>query len=169
MTAAVTRHPATARAVAGCAAAGACLLVLTPGQPAVAAVTVGAATVAAAAVAVGWRWLGSAATLLVTAALLLAGATAPDLVGPGRLTAASALLLVFVSGLDTAPGPRRTVRRDTLTTAPLPRRVGLPAVGVAAAACVGLVARQPATASAWLVLVGLVAAVAALLVSTRGH
>ncbi|HSR22878.1 MAG TPA: hypothetical protein VLW53_04960 [Candidatus Eisenbacteria bacterium] len=151
-------------AVAGVAA---CALSLVPGRPAVVAVGVVAAVAVVAAAVLGRRWLGLAATLLATGAVLLAAATGASDIGAAQLVVTSALLLAFVTGLDTTRPAPRAVRADTITTAGLGRRAAVPAVALAASAAVAVIAERPVEPSVWLVLLGLAAGVGALLAATR--
>lgn len=151
-------------AIAGVAACG---LTLVPGRPAVVAVGVIAAAAVVAAAVLGRRWLGLAATLLATGAVLLAAAAGASDIGAVDLVVTSALLLAFVTGLDaTRPAPR-PVRADTIATAAAGRRAAVPAVALAAAVAVAVIAERPVEPSVWLVLLGLGAGVGALLAATR--
>lgn len=156
-----------ARLLTGIAGVAACGLTLVPGQPAVVAFGVVAAVAVVAAAALGRRWLGLAATLLATVAVLLAGVAGASDIGAVHLVVASALLIAFVTGLDTARPAPRSVRADTIATAAPARRMAVPAVALAATAAVAVIAERPAEPSVWLVLLGLAAAVGALLVATR--
>ncbi|MGZ4582282.1 MAG: hypothetical protein ACXVXG_16740 [Nocardioidaceae bacterium] len=161
---------------AGAAGVAACGLGLLAAAPVVHLLAAVAALAVVAAVVTGLRWLGDLTVGLVTTTVLLAGATDAAAVGPGRLFAAAALLLVLVTGLDRLERPNRWGRwaraeqlptPQAFPTAPAGRRWGVPLLAVAAAAGVAVTAAQPVVPSAWLVLLGLAAAVGALLVASR--
>lgn len=164
----VARGGATVLAMAVTAIAGlaACALSLLAGERPVVTVGIVAAVAVVGAVLSGWRWLGSAATLATTAAVLSAAAIGDD-VGPGHLVVTSVLLLVLVAGLDRVERPSRSAGAVVLSRARLLRRVGVPVLAVAAAAGVAVTATAPVVPSVGLVLLGLAAGLGALLVATR--
>ena len=164
----VARSAPTALAMAVTAAAGtgACSLSLVSGERPVLTVGAIAGMAVLAAVLTGWRWLGSAATLLATTTVLLAAVSGHRL-APGHLVLASALLLVLVAGLDRVESPARASDRQVLARASLWRRLAAPMAAVGAAAGVAVTATQPVVPSAGLVLLGLAAGLGALLVAVR--
>jgi len=164
----VAHGGATVLAMAVTAGAGlaACALTLLAEERPVRTVGIVAAVAVGAAVLSGWRWLGSAATLATTAAVLLAAAISDD-VGPGHLVVASVLLLVLVAGLDRVERPGRSAGSVVLNRTRLPRRAGVPVLAVVATAGVAVTATAPVVPSAGLVLLGLAAGLGALLVATR--
>ena len=164
-------HAGRARSAALVAASGtgACALTLVSDDRLVRAVAQVAAVVVVAAAATGWRWLGSLAAVAATAAVLLTAATSAAF-GARHLLAASALLLLLVCSLDGVERPWRTDSssvRTSLGRRPLRPRVRVPLVAVVAAAAVALTAAQPVVPSVGLVLLGLGAGLAAILVATR--
>jgi hypothetical protein len=125
-----------------------------------------AATVVAAAS--GWRLAGTLALTLTTGTVLLGGALDPSDLRPVQVVVATGLLLALVTALDqseAAVGPPAV----TVVRAPLARRLGLPALAVAAACLVAATAAQDVVPSVGTVLAGLAAVVAALVVATRAH
>ena len=155
-----------AMAVTAAAGTGVCALSLVSGERPVLTVGATAGLAVLAAVLTGWRWLGSSATLLATATVLLA-AVSGDRLSAGHLVLASALLLVLVAGLDRVESPARSSGRVVLARAPLWRRLAVPVAGVGAAAAVAVTATQPVVPSVGLVLLGLAAGLGALLVAVR--
>ena len=155
-----------AMAVTAGAGLAACALSLLADARPVLTVGIVAAVAVLGAVLSGWRWLGSAATLATTTAVLFAAAISDD-VGPGHLVVASVLLLVLVAGLDRVERPARSAGSVVLTRARLRRRAGVPLLAVAAAAGVAVTATAPVVPSVGLVLLGLAAGLGALVVATR--
>ena len=155
----------------GCCVAVA--IVPDPGRP---VLTVAGAAVALAlgAVVTRSRLLGSVAVLMTTVTVLLAAALDVSALRPAQVVAAGVLLLVVMALLerceDAAGRPLgAAARRVVVLRAPLAVRVG-PVVGaVGASALVAATAAQDVVPSVALVLGGLVAAVAALVVTTRAH
>ena len=152
-----------ATAAAGLAA---CSLSLVSGERPL--LTIGAAGAAAvvAAVLTGWRWLGSIASFSATASVLFAGIVSSDQVGPWHLAGASALLVGLVAGLDGVERSARSPRPELIGLDPMARSVLVPVLGVVAAAGIALAADRPAVPSVGLVLLGLAAGVAALVIAT---
>ena len=155
--------------VAAASGTGACALAsVSDDRPVRVIAQLGAAVVVTAAVS-GWRWLGSLATLAATAVVLLAAATSDEF-RAGHLLVGSALLLLLVCSLDGVERPWRADPmsvRTTLQRRPLPQRVGVPLLAVLAAAAVAVTAAQPVVPSVGLVLLGLGAGLAAVLLATR--
>jgi hypothetical protein len=152
-----------ATASAGLAA---CSLSLISGQRPVLTIGTAGAVAVVGAVLTGWRWLGSIASFTVTATVLFAAVVSSEQVGPWHLAGASALLLGLVAGLDGVERPARSPGPELIGLDPVARRVLVPALGVLAAAGVALAADRPAVPSVGLVLLGLAAGVAALVLAT---
>lgn len=152
----------TLTAAAGLAVCSLCLLsgdrpVLTVGAVAAAAVL--------GAVLSGLRWLGSAAVLATTATALFAATVSGDRVTGAHLVASTALLLCLVTGLDRLERTNQT-RPELVTLAPVRRRLLVPLLALAATVGVALAASLSVVPSVGLVLLGLAAGVAALMVAT---
>ncbi len=161
----VLRHVAAA-AVTAAAGLGACSLSLLAGERPVLTVGAAAATAVVGAVLSGWRWLGSAATVATTATVLFAAGVTSEHVTAWHLVAASALLVVMVAGLDRVERSARSGRPDVVRRAPASRWLLVPLLGLVASAVVALAAARPAVPSVGLVLLGLAAGVAALVLAT---
>lgn len=120
------------------------------------------------------RLVGTLTVLMTTATVLLAAALDASDLRPVQVVAAGALLLVALAALErgeAAAGRPLAVTAATVTVAraPLTVRAG-PVVGaVGASALVAATAARDVVPSVALVLGGLFAAVAALLVTTRAH
>ena len=149
---------------------GACALALPESRrPTLVLETLGALAVVAALVT-GWRIVGSVALLMVAATPLLAGALDEAAASTGRLVVATALLLLFVVGLD------RVERRDPHVAAPVAlqvtspvRRWGVPLLAITATGLLGVVSTATITPSVAFVLLGVFAGVCAVLAATRVH
>ena len=152
-----------ATAAAGLAA---CSLSLVSGERPVLTIGGVGAVALVGAVLTGWRWLGSIATFAVTATILFAAVVSSEHVGPWHLAGASALLVGMVAGLDGVERASRPLRLELIGLHPMARRVLIPVLGVVAAAGVALAADRPAVPSVGLVLLGLAAGVAALVIAT---
>lgn len=115
----------------------------------------------------GWRPAGDAAVALVTVAVLLAAALDGSDLRPAQVVLAGPLVLLLVTALDRGV----IAQRHQVTVLPASPASGLvPAAGATAAAVlVAVTAAQEVVPSVRLVLVGLAAAVAALVVATRVH
>lgn len=125
-----------------------------------------AVTAAVAAAATAWRGLGSLALALTTLAVLLASALDASDLRPVQVVAAAVLLMAMVAALDRAelrPVPVIVLRADRA------RRLGPPALGAAASAVVAYTGARTVVPSVGLVLAGLAAVVAALVLATRAH
>lgn len=148
----------------------ACVLVAVLPDPArpvlVAAGLAVAATLAAGATA--WRLLGSVALALTTVAVLLASALDASDLRPGQVVAAALLLTAMVGALDRAEGPGRPAW-VTVLRGPAARRTAPLALACGAALVVAYAAARTVVPSAGLVLAGLAAVVAALVLATRAH
>jgi hypothetical protein len=156
-----------AMAITTLAGLAACALSVVSGERPVLTVGYVAAVTVVAAVVTGWRWLGSAATMATTATVLFAAAISSERIGPVHLVGASVLLLVLVAGLDRVELSARSPRTVVLDRAPLARRIAVPLLATAATAGVAITATAPVVPSVGLVLLGLLAGLAALLVATR--
>ncbi|MDQ1586056.1 MAG: hypothetical protein QOH80_1421 [Actinomycetota bacterium] len=121
------------------------------------------------AVATGWRWAGSASVAVLAAVAAVAGAALPGPGGTWLLVAAAAATLAYIVGLDHVERPRRSTPVVSLTRGSLAARVVTPALGLAGAGLVGVVAAQPVVPSVPLVVLGLVAGAGAVLVATRSR
>ena len=144
----------------------ACSLSLISGERPVLTIGGAGAVAVVGAVLTGWRWLGSIATFAVTATVLLAAVVSGGQVGPWHLAGASALLVGMVAGLDVVERAARSPRPELIGLDPMARRVLVPVLGLLAAAGVALAADRPAVPSVGLVLLGLAAGVAALVIAT---
>ena len=155
-------------AMVATAAAGlvACSLSLVSGERPVLTIGAAGAATVVGAVVTGWRWLGSIASFVVTATVLLAAVVSNEQVSAWHLAGASALLVGLVAGLDRAEQLARSPGHELIGLAPVVRRILVPALGVVAAAGVAVAADRPAVPSVGLVLLGLAAGVAALVVAT---
>ncbi len=167
-------------------AAGATLLVTLlpdPVRPVVAA-AVAAQVVVVLAAATAWRVAGTAALTLVTLAVLLASALDESDLRPVQVLTAAVLLLVVISALDrteqtTQTGQRgrsrwtgwlgTARRRDVVLRAPATRRFGPAVSALGAASLVSVATAQHVVPSVALVVLGVAAALAALVVATRVH
>lgn len=156
------------------ACGGAVLLVTAlpdPARPVLVAAALAELAVAAAAVS-GVRLLGTGALVLVTVAVLLAAALDESDLRPVQTVAAGALVLGMLSTLDRVERqPSGTYRRsrDIVLRAPPGRRLAAPVSALGAASLVAVTAAQHAVPSVALVVVGLAASVAALVIATRSH
>lgn len=152
-----------ATAAAGLAA---CSLSLVSGERPVLTVGGAGAVAVVAAVVTGWRWLASIASFAVTATALFAAIVSSEQVTAWHLAGASALIVGLVAGLDRVERPARSPRPELIGVDPVARSLLVPALGVLAAGGVALAADRPAVPSVSLVLLGLAAGVAALVIAT---
>ncbi|MGH8894241.1 MAG: hypothetical protein ACRDWY_13210, partial [Actinomycetes bacterium] len=118
--------------------------------------------------ATAWRLAGTVALGLATLTALLAGALDASDERPAQVVVAAALLLLTVWALDRAEAPTHP-RPVTVLRAPLVRSAGPVAMSVGAAGLVAYAAARTVVPSVGLVLAGLAAAVAALVLATRAH
>ncbi|MDQ1616578.1 MAG: hypothetical protein QOJ60_2517 [Actinomycetota bacterium] len=148
----------------------ACALALTgdPKQPVLLLAGFAAAAVVAA-VATGWRMAGSSAVLLVTVTTLGAASIVPRRDRSVETVVACGLLLLLCAGLDSLERGDRGPLRDSIGGPAWGQVLPVYAAALAATAAVAAVAARPGSPSFTLVLVGLAAAVGAMLVATRGH
>ena len=153
---------------AATAAAGlaACTLSLISGERPVLTVGGAGAVAVVGAVVTGWRWLASVASLVVTATVLLAAALSSDRFTAWHLVGASALVVGLVVGLDRVERSPRSPGPELIGLDPVARRALVPVLGVVASAAVALAADRPAVPSVGLLLLGLAAGVAALVIAT---
>lgn len=133
-----------------------------------------AVAVAVAAAVTRSRLVGTLAVLAATGTIVLAAALDASDLRPVQVVGAGALLLLAVAAMErveSAAGRPLTVTAATVTVlqAPRPSRLGPAAGAVGASALVAATAAQDVVPSVGLVLGGLVAAVAALVVTTRLH
>jgi hypothetical protein len=159
------RHVAVAVVTAG-AGLGACSLSLLSGERPVLTVGAAGAVAVLGAVLSGWRWLGSAATVAASATVLFAAGVTSERITGWHLVAASALLVVMVAGLDRVERSARSGRPDVVRRAPASRWLLVPVLGLLAGAVVAWAAARPAVPSVGLLLLGLAAGVAALVLAT---
>jgi hypothetical protein len=152
-----------ASATAGLAA---CSLSLVSGERPVLTIGAAGAVAVVGAVVTGWRWLATVASLAVTASVLFAAGVSSDRVTAWHLVGASALIVVLVTGLDRVERPARSPGPELIGLDPVARRSLVPTLGVVAAAAVAVAADRPAVPSVGLVLLGLAAGVAALVIAT---
>jgi hypothetical protein len=148
----------------------ACALALTgdPKQPVLLLAGFAAASVVIA-VATGWRMAGSVAVLLVTVTTLGAAAILPSRDRSVETVVACGLLLLLSAGLDSLERGDRGPLRDSIGGPAWGQMLPVYAAALGATAAVAAVAALPGSPSFTLVLVGLAAAVGAMLVATRGH
>jgi hypothetical protein len=146
----------------------ACSLSLLSGERPVISLGAAAAALVAGAALTGWRWLGSAAVGGAAATVLLAAAVSPDRIGAGHLLAASGLLILLVAALDQVDRSAYPPGTVVLVRPPVRRLLAVPLLAAAAAALVALAATRPVAPSVALAVLGLMAGLAALLVSTAG-
>ena len=155
-------------AMVATAAAGlaACSLSLVSGERPVLTIGAAGAVAVVGAVVTGWRWLGSIASFVVTATVLFAAVVSSEQVGAWHLAGGV--------GASRRPGRRAGPGGATCPVPPSradrarpdgPSRPG-PGPGLVAAAGVALAADRPAVPSVGLVLLGLAAGVAALVIAT---
>jgi hypothetical protein len=154
------------RVVTATAGLAACALSLVSGERPVLTIGAAGAVAVAGAVVSGWRWLASVASLAVTATVLFAAAVSSDQITAWHLVGASALIVVLVTGLDRVERPARSPGPELIGLDPVARRSLVPILGVVAAAAVAVAADRPAVPSVGLVLLGLAAGVAALVIAT---
>jgi hypothetical protein len=153
-------------AATAAAGLGACSLSLVSGQRPVLTLGGAGAVAVVGAVVSGWRLLGSVASFAITATVLLAAVVSSERVTAWHLVGASALVVGLVAGLDRVERPSRSPGAELIGLDPVARRALVPVLGVAAAAVVALAADRPAVPSVGLVLLGLAAGVAALMLAT---
>lgn len=164
---AVVTRTAWRLVLVGAAAASAVVAAVPdPARPVAVAALLSVAAAVLAAVT-GWRLAGTGALILVTLTVLLASALDPSDLRPVQLVTAGLLVLVVITALDRVEQAGR--KGVTVAGAPTARRLAAPALALGAACLVSLTAAQHVVPSVGLVLVGIAAAVAALLVATRAH
>jgi hypothetical protein len=154
------------RVVTAAAGLAACSLSLVSGERPVLTIGAAGAIAVVGALVSGWRWLASVASLVVTASVLFAAGVSSDRITAWHLVAASALIVVLVTGLDRVERPARSPGPELIGVDPVGRRALVPILGVVAAAGVAVAADRPAVPSVGLVLLGLAAGVAALVIAT---
>lgn len=137
-----------------------------PSRPVVVAAVVAVVASVAAAVS-GWRPAGDATVALVTVAVLLAAALDASDLRAVQVVLAGPLVLLLVTALDRGATAERG--EVTVLRASAHARLAPAAAATGAAALVAVTAAQQVVPSVRLVLVGLVAAVAAMVVATRAH
>lgn len=125
-----------------------------------------AALAVVGAVLTGWRWLASTACFAAASSVLFAAAVSSDRVSTWHLVAASALLVGLVVGLDRVERPGVAPAADVIGRAPAHRRLLAPVLGLAGTVAVALTSARPAVPSIGLLLLGLAAGVAALVLAT---
>lgn len=133
-----------------------------------------AVAVAVAAAVTRSRLLGTVAASATTVTVLLAAALDASDLRPVQVVGAGVLLLLALAAMDRVEsGAGRplseTAATVTVLRSPLPLRLGPAVWAVGASALVAATAAQDVVPSVGLVLGGLVAAVAALVVTTRAH
>lgn len=138
-----------------------------PGRPVLTAAGLAAAAVLLAATG-EWPVAGTMAVGLVTLTVLLAAVLDASSWRAAQVLASTVLLLATVAALDRAEAPRSTAAVPVLR-APVGSRWGPPALAVGSAALVSYTAARSVVPSVGLVLVGLGAAVAALVLATAAH
>lgn len=138
-----------------------------PGRPVLTAA--GLSAVACLLAATGeWPEAGTVAVGLVTLTVLLAAVLDASSWRAAQVLASAVLLLATVAALDRAEAPRGPAAVPVLR-APVGSRWGPPALAVGSAALVSYTAARSVVPSVGLVLVGLGAAVAALVLATGAH
>lgn len=138
-----------------------------PGRPVLTAVGFAAAACVIAATG-EWRVAGTVAVGLVTLTVLLAAVLDASSWRAVQVLAATVSLLAMVAALDRAEAPRGPAT-VTAVKAPPGSRWGPPALAVGSAALVSYTAARSVVPSVGLVLLGLGAAVAALVLATGAH
>ncbi|HET9946249.1 MAG TPA: hypothetical protein VFR56_11395 [Actinomycetes bacterium] len=132
-----------------------------------------AVALAVAAAVTRLRALGTLAVALTTLSVLLAAALDASDLRPVQVVAAGVLLLATLAALERTESPlgRRLGAATPLVVlrGPTASRLGVAAAALGASALVAATAAQTVVPSVGLVLGGLVAAVAALVVTTRAH
>jgi hypothetical protein len=132
-----------------------------------------AVALAVAAAVTRLRALGTLAVALTTSSVLLAAALDASDLRPVQVVAAGVLLLGTLAALERTETPlgRRLGAATPLVVlrGPAAARLGVAAAAVGASALVAATAAQTVVPSVGLVLGGLAAAVAALVVTTRAH
>lgn len=121
--------------------------------------------VSVAAAVIRWRLLGTLTLVFATLTALLAGALDASTVRPAQVVAVASLLLVLLAVLAGNEDGRYGGRGTVVARGPLSRRVAAPAAALLAGCAVAVTAAQDVVPSVPLVLVGLTAAVAALVVA----
>ena len=160
------------RAVLVTLLAGAVLLVAALPAPHRAVLLLTGLTLAAALVAAvtRWRLAGTLTVIGATCTVLLAGALDASALRPAQIVLDAVLLVGLVAALAANEDTRDLSGSGaTVLRAPVGRRVGPAAGGVVAAAAVAVTAAQDVVPSVPLVLAGLAAAVAALVLAAGGH
>lgn len=152
--------------------AGLCALVSAlpdPSRPVVVAavVAVVAAMVSTLSGTPGWRPAGDATVALVAVAVLLAAALDDSDLRPVQVVLAGPLVLLLVTALDRGATAERG--EVTVLRASAASRLAPATAATGAAVLVSVTAAQQVVPSVTLVLVGLAAAVAAMVVATRAH
>ena len=154
------------------ALAGAAVVVAAAPDPRRPVLVLAGATLAAALVAAVTRWR-LAGTLTVAAAaltVLLGGALDPSGLRPAGVVLDGALLVGLVVALSAGEDSRDLSRSgETVLRAPLTRRAGPALGGLVASGAVSVAAAQDVVPSVPLVIVGLAAAVCAVVVASVGH
>jgi hypothetical protein len=153
--------------VLACSAATAVVLVDAPSRV-VWAATVTATAIALVAAVTRWSWTGTLATAFVPVV-----ATAAEMLGDGsisswRMLAAAGLLLVAITALDHLEEASWEVPA-LIARVPWPQRLAPSAVALVGAALIAVVAAQNVVPSMSLALLGLAAAVGAVMLATHRH
>jgi len=112
---------------------------------------------------------GTVALAATTVTVLLAGALDASSVRPAQVVLAAGLLMALLSTLAAAEEARAAGGAVTVTRSPWPQRVAPVLVAMTAGAIVAVTGAQDVVPSVPLVLAGLTAAVAALVVAVSGH
>jgi hypothetical protein len=139
-----------------------------PSRPVLVAAALALAACAAAA-AIRRPMAGTAALAAATVTVLLAGALDASTVRPVQIVLAAGLLIALMSALAAAEEARAAGGAVTVTRSPWPQRLAPVLVAMTAGAIVAVTGAQDVVPSVPLVLAGLTAAVAALVVAASAH
>jgi hypothetical protein len=139
-----------------------------PSRPVLVAAGLALAACVAAA-AIRRPLAGTAALAATTVTVLLAGALDASSVRPAQVVLAAGLLMALLSALAAAEEARAAGRAVTVTRSRWPQRLAPVLVAMTAGVIVAVTGAQDVVPSVPLVLAGLTAAVAALVVAASGH
>ena len=139
-----------------------------PSRPVLVAASLALAACVAAA-AIRRPLAGTVALAATTVTVLLAGALDASSVRPAQVVLAAGLLMGLLSALAAAEEARAAGDAVTVIRSPWPQRLAPVLAAMTAGAIVAVTGAQDVVPSVPLVLAGLTAAVAALVVAASGH
>jgi hypothetical protein len=139
-----------------------------PSRPALVAAAL-ALSACVAAAAIRRPLAGTVALAATTVTVLLAGALDASSVRPAQVVLAAGLLMALLAALAAAEEARAAGGAVTVTRSPWPQRLAPVLVAMTAGAIVAVTGAQDVVPSVPLVLAGLTAAVAALVVAASAH